>query len=218
MPLRTARRSPARTTWRNPARSPSPSARRRRPSQSRQSMIRSLPPTRVSAFCCRRRPAPPSCAAPVPAPSSTTMSRRHRRRVAWTRTSRSSIPGTPALTPTSRCTIQVQARPAGGRSRSTCHTQIWNATIVSHAAGTYIIGNAAWNGQIPQGGQTDFGFIGSGPANPSSIQVHAVNTALLGQQMASAFPASSTGNAATPVADATAAGSNQAQVLSQPHG
>jgi aryl-phospho-beta-D-glucosidase BglC (GH1 family) len=97
-------------------------------------------------------------------------------------------------------------------------SQIWNATIVSHAAGTYIIGNAAWNGQIPQGGQTDFGFIGSGPANPSSIQVHAVNTALLGQQMASAFPASSTGNAATPVADATAAGSNQAQVLSQPHG
>ena len=94
-------------------------------------------------------------------------------------------------------------------------SQIWNATIVSHAVGTYIIGNAAWNGQIPQGGQTNFGFIGSGPANPSSIQVDAVNTALLGQQMASAFPASSTGNAATPVADATAAGSNQAQVLSR---
>jgi hypothetical protein len=96
-------------------------------------------------------------------------------------------------------------------------SSIWNATIVSHSAGAYIIGNAAWNGQIAHGAQVDFGFIGSGPVDPSSIQVHAMNTALLGQQMASAFPASGSGSPATPVADAPAADSNQAPLLSPPH-
>jgi hypothetical protein len=53
-------------------------------------------------------------------------------------------------------------------------SNIWNATIVSHTAGIYVIGNAAWNGQIAHDGQIHFGFIGSGPVDPSSIQIHAV--------------------------------------------
>src|SRR5262249_49524397 len=56
-------------------------------------------------------------------------------------------------------------------------TDIWNATIVSHSANGYIIGNAAWNGQIAHDGQIDFGFIGTGPVNLASVQVHAVGQA-----------------------------------------
>jgi chitinase len=53
-------------------------------------------------------------------------------------------------------------------------SDIWNAQILSHDASGYVIGNAVWNGQIAQNGQIDFGFIASGPLNPSSVHVHGV--------------------------------------------
>ena len=45
-------------------------------------------------------------------------------------------------------------------------TNIWNATIVSHDANGYVIGGAAWNGQIAHDGETDFGFTASGSSTP----------------------------------------------------
>ena len=53
-------------------------------------------------------------------------------------------------------------------------TDIWNARIVSHDANGYVIGSAAWNGQLAHDGETNFGFVASGQLNPSSVHVHAV--------------------------------------------
>lgn len=40
-------------------------------------------------------------------------------------------------------------------------TNVWNATILSHNGGTYVIGNASWNGSLDAGGSTAFGFQAS---------------------------------------------------------
>ncbi|NEQ23451.1 MAG: hypothetical protein F6K28_30715, partial [Microcoleus sp. SIO2G3] len=43
-------------------------------------------------------------------------------------------------------------------------TNIWNAEIVSHEGNHYVIRNASWNGTIPAGASTAFGFVAS-PGN-----------------------------------------------------
>ena len=53
-------------------------------------------------------------------------------------------------------------------------TDIWNAKILSHEGNTYIIGPAAWNGQLAHDGETSFGFVASGQLNASAVHVHAV--------------------------------------------
>ena len=53
-------------------------------------------------------------------------------------------------------------------------TDIWNAKILSHEGNTYIIGPAAWSGQLAHDGETSFGFVASGQLNPSAVHVHAV--------------------------------------------
>ncbi|MDP1748666.1 MAG: Calx-beta domain-containing protein [Reyranella sp.] len=53
-------------------------------------------------------------------------------------------------------------------------TDIWNAKILSHEGNTYIIGPAAWNGQLAHNGDTSFGFVASGQLNASAVHVHAV--------------------------------------------
>ncbi|MDI1287876.1 MAG: Calx-beta domain-containing protein [Reyranella sp.] len=53
-------------------------------------------------------------------------------------------------------------------------TDIWNAKILSHEGNTYIIGPAAWNGQLAHDGETSFGFVASGQLNASAVHVHSV--------------------------------------------
>ncbi|SHO67271.1 chitinase [Pseudoxanthobacter soli DSM 19599] len=48
-------------------------------------------------------------------------------------------------------------------------TNIWNAEIVSHDDDTYVIRNAAWNGDIAADGEISFGFTGTGAGNPQEI-------------------------------------------------
>jgi hypothetical protein len=55
-------------------------------------------------------------------------------------------------------------------------TNIWNATIVAHDAGGYVIASAPYNGQIATNGDTSFGFTADGQANPTAISVHSVDT------------------------------------------
>ncbi len=54
-------------------------------------------------------------------------------------------------------------------------TDIWNARIISHDANSYVIGSAAWNGQLAHDGETTFGFVASGQLNPSAVHIHAVD-------------------------------------------
>src|SRR5262249_48348026 len=41
-------------------------------------------------------------------------------------------------------------------------TNIWNATVISHNANSYVIGNASWDGTLAQGASTSFGFTADG--------------------------------------------------------
>lgn len=75
-------------------------------------------------------------------------------------------------------------------------TDIWNARIISHDANGYVIGNVAWNGQLAQGGEVNFGFVASGQLNPSAVHVHAVV-----EDMPDSVPTVPTGFEATTVPD-----------------
>jgi hypothetical protein len=46
-------------------------------------------------------------------------------------------------------------------------SQLWNGTL-TQSGSSETVKNASYNGQIPAGGSTSFGFIGSGGA-PSSV-------------------------------------------------
>jgi len=50
----------------------------------------------------------------------------------------------------------VSWRPAGERV-----DQVWNGTVTTQS-GLVVVGNVAWNGQLPAGGTTTFGLLGSG--------------------------------------------------------
>ena len=54
-------------------------------------------------------------------------------------------------------------------------TDIWNAVIVSHDAGGYVIGNASYNGTIAHDGETNFGFVATGAQDPSTIFIDLLN-------------------------------------------
>ena len=56
-------------------------------------------------------------------------------------------------------------------------TNVWNATIISQSANSYIIGNASWDGSAWQGASTTFGFTANGALNATSIQIHGVTAA-----------------------------------------
>lgn len=48
---------------------------------------------------------------------------------------------------------------------------IWNAEIISHVGSSYEIGPSPWNGTLPHGGETSFGFVASGQFNATAIEV-----------------------------------------------
>lgn len=50
-------------------------------------------------------------------------------------------------------------------------TDIWNAVVVSHDAGGYVVGNASYNGTIAHDGDTSFGFVASGAQDPSTVLI-----------------------------------------------
>lgn len=50
-------------------------------------------------------------------------------------------------------------------------TDIWNAEIVSHDAGGYVVKNATWNGTITHDGTANFGFVTTGPMDPHNVHV-----------------------------------------------
>ncbi len=73
-------------------------------------------------------------------------------------------------------------------------TDIWNAKILSHDATGYVIGPAAWNGQLAHDGETIFGFVASGHLDISAIHVRGV-----GSENATEIPTVPTGLVATDV-------------------
>ena len=73
-------------------------------------------------------------------------------------------------------------------------TDIWNAKIISHDANGYVIGPAAWNGQLAHDGETSFGFVASGQLNLSAVHIHGV-----GASSATVVPTAPTGLTATAV-------------------
>jgi aryl-phospho-beta-D-glucosidase BglC (GH1 family) len=50
-------------------------------------------------------------------------------------------------------------------------TQIWNAEIVSRTGEGYVIRNAAWNGGLAEDAEASFGFLGSGTANATAMDL-----------------------------------------------
>ena len=46
---------------------------------------------------------------------------------------------------------------------NTTVAQVWNGAL-SGTAPSYTVGNVSWNGSVPAGGTTGFGFLGSGAA------------------------------------------------------
>jgi hypothetical protein len=77
-------------------------------------------------------------------------------------------------------------------------TSIWNARIISQDATGYLIGNADWNGPIAHNGDAVFGFVASGPLDPSSVYVHGVDEAV------TAVPTVPTGLLATAITSTSA--------------
>ncbi len=58
-------------------------------------------------------------------------------------------------------------------------TSIWGAEIVSHVGNRYVVRNAAWNADVPAGGQASFGFQatpGTGGTTASGFVVNGTNT------------------------------------------
>ncbi len=53
-------------------------------------------------------------------------------------------------------------------------SNVWNGTIVSHQGSTYVISNATWNGTVPAGGSTSFGFQASEAQAGAPISVHLI--------------------------------------------
>ena len=47
-------------------------------------------------------------------------------------------------------------------------TSIWNAEIVSHVGNHYVVRNAAWNANVPAGGEASFGFQAASGAGGSA--------------------------------------------------
>ncbi|MGI6246270.1 MAG: cellulose binding domain-containing protein [Pseudochelatococcus sp.] len=48
---------------------------------------------------------------------------------------------------------------------------IWNAEIISRTGNGYVIGNAAWNGNVASGGEVTFGFIGVGQVDGNAVDI-----------------------------------------------
>lgn len=54
-------------------------------------------------------------------------------------------------------------------------TSIWNAEIVSHVGNHYVVRNAAWNANVPAGGEASFGFQAASGAGGSAATGFTLN-------------------------------------------